>query len=104
MSEGRRVGVLAAAQVAGGIGAAVGIAAGSLLAAQVSGSRSSAGLAQTATVLGAALLAGPVLAATGYPGLTVVAVLPLGLTLWCLAGARSAGSPARRTSRRAPVD
>ena len=58
-TERRRVGVLAAAQVAGGIGAAVGIAAGSLLAAQVSGSRSSAGLAQTATVLGAALLAVP---------------------------------------------
>ncbi len=59
MSEARRVGVLAAAQVAGGVGAAVGIAAGSLLAAQVTGGTALAGTAQTATVLGAALLAVP---------------------------------------------
>lgn len=55
----RRVAVLAGAQVAGGVGVAVGIAAGSLLAEQVSGSTSLAGLAQTASVLGAALLAVP---------------------------------------------
>ncbi|MGJ7440414.1 MFS transporter [Aquipuribacter sp. MA13-6] len=59
MSEARRVGVLAAAQVAGGVGAAVGIAAGSLLAARVTGGTALAGTAQTATVLGAALLAVP---------------------------------------------
>ncbi len=59
MSEARRVAVLAAAQVAGGVGVAVGVAAGSLLAEQVGGRTSLAGLAQTASVLGAALLAVP---------------------------------------------
>jgi MFS family permease len=57
--EARRVGVLAAAQVAGGVGVAVGIAAGSLLAEQVAGSTSLSGLALTASVLGAALMAVP---------------------------------------------
>lgn len=54
-----RVLVLAGAQVAGGVGVAVGIAAGSLLAQDVAGSTALAGLAQTASVLGAALLAVP---------------------------------------------
>lgn len=58
-TEARRVGVLAAAQVAGGVGVAVGIAAGSLLAREVAGSTALAGFAQTASVLGAALLAVP---------------------------------------------
>jgi MFS family permease len=58
-TEARRVAVLAGAQVAGGVGVAVGIAAGSLLAREVAGSTALAGFAQTASVLGAALLAVP---------------------------------------------
>lgn len=55
----RAVPVLAAAQMLGGVGVASGLAVGTLLAEQVSGSTSSAGLAATLTVLGAALLALP---------------------------------------------
>jgi MFS family permease len=55
----RTVRVLVASQVLGGVGVAAGIAAGGLLAEQVSGSTALAGLAQTAAVLGAALLAVP---------------------------------------------
>lgn len=55
----RTVGVLAAGQVLGGIAVAGSVAAGSLLAATVSGSEAVAGLAQTAGVVGAALLALP---------------------------------------------
>lgn len=55
----RTVRVLLVSQVLGGVGVASGIAVGGLLAEQVSGSTSLAGLAQTATVLGAALLAVP---------------------------------------------
>ena len=51
--------VLVGAQVAGGVGVAVGIAAGGLLAQRVSGSTSLSGLAQTASVLGAAVAAVP---------------------------------------------
>ena len=60
MSAHRRtVRVLVASQVLGGVGVASGIAVGGLLAEQVSGSTSLSGLAQTASVLGAALLAVP---------------------------------------------
>jgi len=55
----RTVRVLVVSQVLGGVGVASGIAVGGLLAEQVSGSTSLSGLAQTATVLGAALLAVP---------------------------------------------
>ncbi len=55
----RRVVVLVASQVLGGVGVASGIAVGGLLAQQVSGSTSLSGLAQTMGVLGAALLAVP---------------------------------------------
>jgi MFS family permease len=55
----RTVRVLVASQVLGGVGVAAGIAAGGLLAEKVSGSTALAGLAQTAAVLGAALLAVP---------------------------------------------
>lgn len=55
----RAVGVLAAAQVLGGVGVASGLAVGGLLAEQVSGSTARAGLATTMSVLGAALLAVP---------------------------------------------
>lgn len=55
----RAVRVLVGSQVLGGVGVASGIAVGGLLAEQVSGSTSLSGLAQTGTVLGAALLALP---------------------------------------------
>lgn len=57
--ERRRVGVLVTGQVLGGVGVASGIAIGGLLAQDVSGSTSLSGLAQTSSVLGAALLAVP---------------------------------------------
>ena len=55
----RTVRVLVTSQVLGGVGVAGGIAVGGLLAEEVSGSTSLSGLPQTATVLGAALLAVP---------------------------------------------
>ncbi|MCO7222541.1 MFS transporter, partial [Klenkia sp. PcliD-1-E] len=55
----RAVPVLVGSQVLGGVGVASGIAVGGLLAEQVSGSAALSGLAQTATVLGAAGLAVP---------------------------------------------
>ena len=55
----RTVPVLAGAQVLSGVAVAGSIPAGSLLAASVSGSEAAAGLAQTAGVTGAALLALP---------------------------------------------
>ena len=55
----RAVPTLVSSQALGGIGVASGIAVGSLLARDLSGSTALAGLAQTATVLGAAVLAVP---------------------------------------------
>lgn len=55
----RAVPALVTSQALGGIGVASGIAVGSLLARDLSGSTTLAGLAQTATVLGAAVLAVP---------------------------------------------
>jgi MFS family permease len=55
----RTVGVLSISQIFGGIAVAGSVAAGSLIAASVSGSEAVAGLAQTFGVLGAALLALP---------------------------------------------
>lgn len=55
----RTVGILAGSQVLGGIAVAGSVAAGSLIAASVSGSEGMAGLAQTFGVLGAALFALP---------------------------------------------
>jgi MFS family permease len=60
--------VLVASQVLGGVGVAGGIAVGALLAEQVSGSTALSGLAQTATVLGAALLAVPLARLAGRSG------------------------------------
>ena len=57
--QSRTVGVLAGAQVLSGIAVAGSVAAGSLITASVSGSEGLAGLAQTAGVVGAALLALP---------------------------------------------
>lgn len=51
--------VLAGAQVLSGVGVGAGIAAGSLLVAEITGSEGLAGLAQTAGVVGAAVAAGP---------------------------------------------
>lgn len=55
----RAVPTLVTSQALGGVGIASGIAVGSLLARDLSGSTTLAGLSQTATVLGAALLAVP---------------------------------------------
>lgn len=63
--------MLVVSQVLGGVGVASGIAVGGLLAEQVSGSTSLAGLAQTATVLGAALLAVPLARMAGRSGRSV---------------------------------
>jgi len=55
----RVIQTLSAAQILNGIGTAGTVAAGSLLAASISNSESLAGLAQTTTVLGAAMMALP---------------------------------------------
>jgi len=55
----RTVGVLAAGVAIGGLGVTIGITVGGLLARQVAGSDAAAGLGQTASVLGAALVAVP---------------------------------------------
>ncbi|WP_448640512.1 MFS transporter [Geodermatophilus sp. URMC 63] len=55
----RTVGVLSGAVALGGLGVTVGITVGGLLAREVAGSDSAAGLGQTAGVLGAAVLAVP---------------------------------------------
>lgn len=71
----RTLRVLIATQVLGGVGVALGVAVGSLLAADVFGSPALAGLAQTSVVLGAAIAALPMsrlMAARGRrPGLAV---------------------------------
>lgn len=89
----RAVPVLVGSQVLGGVGVASGIAVGGLLAEQVSGSAALSGLAQTATVLGAAGLAVPLARlaaargrrpalATGYGlGLAGAALVVLGAAL-----------------------
>ena len=64
----RTLRVLVASQVLGGVAVASGIAVGGLLAEDVGGSASVAGLAQTATVLGAALLAVPLARAADATG------------------------------------
>jgi len=55
----RTLTVLSSSQVLGGIGVAAGVAAGSLLVADVTGSEGLAGLAQTSGVIGAAVAAAP---------------------------------------------
>lgn len=69
-AEGHRraVPVLVASQALGGVGVSSGIAVGGLLAQELSGSTSVAGLVQTATVLGAALLAVPLARLAGRSG------------------------------------
>ena len=55
----RTLSVLSAAVALGGLGVTVGVTVGGLLAREVSGSDAAAGLGQTASVLGAALIAVP---------------------------------------------
>lgn len=55
----RTVAVLAAAQVLGGLGVAIGVAVGGLIASDIAGTDGVAGLAQTFGVLGAAVAAVP---------------------------------------------
>lgn len=86
--------VLSGSQVLGGVGVASGIAVGGLLAEDVSGSTALAGLSQTASVLGAALLALPIarlMAARGRrPGLVAgYACGALGAVLVVTAGTLS---------------
>lgn len=59
VAQRRAVPVLVLSQALGGVGQSSGIAVGGLLAQKLSGSTSLAGLSQTATVLGAAVLAVP---------------------------------------------
>lgn len=70
--------MLAAAQVAGGIGVAIGVALGSLIVAELSGSVAISGFAGTASVLGAALLALPVAKISNRSGRRVGLTLAYG--------------------------
>ncbi len=64
----RTIGVLSTTQVLSGVGVASGVAAGSLLVADVTGSEAWAGLAQTSGVLGAAAAAVPLAAVSNRRG------------------------------------
>jgi MFS family permease len=64
----RTVAVLSGAQVLGGLGVGANVAAGGLIAAEVAGTESVAGLASTTTVLGAALAAVPLSSLTSDRG------------------------------------
>ncbi|MGZ4626192.1 MAG: MFS transporter [Kineosporiaceae bacterium] len=88
----RTVGVLAGAVALAGLGVTVGITVGGLLARQVSGTESAAGLGQTASVLGAAIIAVPLARisdragrrtglAVGY-GIAVLGALVTVLAAW----------------------
>ncbi|MEO3857398.1 MFS transporter [Acrocarpospora sp. B8E8] len=115
----RTLGVLALAQISSGVGVAVSVALSSLFVAKLSGSTAISGLAGTATVLGAALLALPTARTTGRSGrragltlaygsavagclIAVVAVVlsswPLLLAALVLVGGASAGNLSARYS------
>ncbi len=83
--------VLAAAQVLGGIGVGAAVSVGGLIAEDVSGSTSLSGLAQTSSVLGAAVLALPmarIMAARGRrPGLVAGYSLAVAGTVLAVLGA-----------------
>jgi MFS family permease len=94
-SARRRVGVLATAQLWGGLGVSAGLASGALLAKDVTGRASLSGLPQTASVLGAALLAVPLARLAGRSGrrvalLTGFAVAAVGAGLVVVAAATRA--------------
>ncbi|MFC6079663.1 MFS transporter [Sphaerisporangium aureirubrum] len=81
----RTLGVLSAAQIAGGIGVATGAALSSLVVAEISGSVAISGFAGTATVLGAALLAIPAAQLAGRAGRRAGLLLTYGVAvLGCL--------------------
>ncbi|MFE0150791.1 MFS transporter [Nonomuraea sp. NPDC059007] len=115
----RTLAVLSSAQIVGGVGVAVGLALSSVVVDQLSGSTVISGLAGTATVLGAALLALPIartaarsgrraglslayVAATAGCALSVLAITieswPLLLAGLVLVGGGSAGNLAARYS------
>ncbi len=75
----RTLAVLCGAQVLGGLGVGAAVAVGGLLAAGVTGSEGAAGLAQTASVVGAALLALPLVRLTDRGGRRVGLSSGLGL-------------------------
>lgn len=87
----RTVRVLASAQVLGGVGVGAGVSVGGLIAEDVSGSTSLSGLAQTSTVLGAAVIALPMarlMSARGRrPGLAGGYVVALAGALLMVLGA-----------------
>lgn len=87
----RTVRVLATAQVLGGIGVGAAVSVGGLIAEDVSGSTSLSGLAQTSSVLGAAVLALPmarIMAARGRrPGLVAGYSLAVAGTALAVLGA-----------------
>lgn len=66
--QAKTVKVLASAQVLSGVGTAGTFAAGALLVAEITGSETLAGLAQTSSVLGAAVLAIPLASLTARGG------------------------------------
>ncbi len=113
----RTLTVLSAAQISGGIGVAVGLTFSSVTVEELSGSTALSGLAGTATVLGAALLALPTARSSGRGGRRaglalaygcallgcLVSLLAVGLGSWplllaglVLFGAASAGGLASR--------
>jgi MFS family permease len=115
----RTLAVLSATQISSGIGVAVGLSLSSLVVARLSGSTAISGLAGTATVLGAALLALPTARTSSgsgrRAGLTLaygcaligslIAVLAISLASWplllgglVLFGGASAGNLASRYS------
>ena len=77
----RTVGVLSGAVALGGLGVTVGITVGGLLAREVAGSDSVAGLGQTATVLGAALVAVPLAGVSDRHGRRVGLALGYGVAV-----------------------
>lgn len=113
----RTLAVLSAAQISGGIGVAAGLTFSSVTVEELSGSTALSGLAGTATVLGAALLALPTARSSGRGGRRaglalaygcallgcLVSLLAVGLGWWplllaglVLFGAASAGGLASR--------
>ncbi len=68
MTSRRRLPYLVTSQILGGVGVGSGFAVGGLLAEEISGSTSFAGLAQTASVLGGSLLAVPLATAAERRG------------------------------------
>jgi MFS family permease len=77
----RTLAVLSATQIVSGIGVAMGLSLSSLVVARLSGSTAISGLAGTATVLGAALLALPTAKASGGSGRRAGLTLAYGCAL-----------------------